>query len=166
MSQGHDALPRPRLELGLSNSEPSALTTGLLNKAVALACLQYSWPHMLKVAPCTVIRLYIQIVLAWWVATILYNYGATLCELHYQSLLFCFLILSSLNFYNHWCLYLECLFCKQKQLFRATNHPDFLEIGFLVSHKNGYILVSSFFIITPNCSHNLRNTLKILMWPG
>ena len=26
-----------------SDSEPSALTTGLLNKAVALACLRYSW---------------------------------------------------------------------------------------------------------------------------
>ena len=41
-SQGHNALPRPGLELGLSDSEPSALTTGLLNKAVALACPWYS----------------------------------------------------------------------------------------------------------------------------
>ena len=34
MSQGHNALPRPGLEPGLSDLEPSALTTGLLNKAV------------------------------------------------------------------------------------------------------------------------------------
>ena len=40
-SQGHNALPRPGLELGSSDSEPSALTTG---------------PRMLKVAPCTVGR--------------------------------------------------------------------------------------------------------------
>ena len=57
-SQGHNALPRPGLEPGSSDSEPSALTTGLLNKAVALACPRYSWPRMLKVAPCTVVRLY------------------------------------------------------------------------------------------------------------
>ena len=38
---------------------------------------------MLKVATCTVVRSYIQIFSAWWVATILYNYGATLCELRY-----------------------------------------------------------------------------------
>ena len=37
-SQGHNALPRPGLELGSSDSEPSALTTGLLDKAVAFAC--------------------------------------------------------------------------------------------------------------------------------
>ena len=55
-SQGHNALPRPGLELGLSDSEPSALTTGLLNKAVALACPWYSWPRMSKVAPCTVVH--------------------------------------------------------------------------------------------------------------
>ena len=36
---------------------------------------------MLKVAPCTAIRSYNQIFSAWWVTTILYNYGATLCEL-------------------------------------------------------------------------------------
>ena len=30
-SQGHNALSRPGLESGLSNSEPSALTTGLLD---------------------------------------------------------------------------------------------------------------------------------------
>ena len=41
MSQGHNALPQPGLEPGSSDSEPSALTTGLLNKAMALACLQY-----------------------------------------------------------------------------------------------------------------------------
>ena len=84
-----DALPRPGLEPMSSGLEPSALTTGLLNKAVALACLQYSWLRMLKVAPCTVVRLYghtvvwsyIQIFSAWWVTTILYNYGATPCEL-------------------------------------------------------------------------------------
>ena len=37
-SQGHNALPRLGLEPGSSDSEPSALTTGLPNKAVALAC--------------------------------------------------------------------------------------------------------------------------------
>ena len=36
-----------------------------------------NWPRMLKVAPCTVVRSYIQIFSAWWVTTILYNYGAT-----------------------------------------------------------------------------------------
>ena len=41
-SQGHNALPRPGLEPGSSDSEPSALTTGLLDKAVALACRRYS----------------------------------------------------------------------------------------------------------------------------
>ena len=46
---------------GSSDSEPSALTTGLLEKAVALACPRYSWPRMLEVAPCTVVRSYIQI---------------------------------------------------------------------------------------------------------
>ena len=35
-SQGHNALPQPGLEPGSSDSEPSALTTGLLVKAVAL----------------------------------------------------------------------------------------------------------------------------------
>ena len=91
-SQEHNALPRPGLEPGSSDSEPSTLTTGLLNKVVALACPRYSWPRMLKVAPCmvirsygrTVLRSYIQIFSAWWVTTVLYNYGATLCELRYQ----------------------------------------------------------------------------------
>ena len=55
-SRGHNALPRLGLEPGLSDSEPSALTTGLLDKAVALACPRYSWPRMLKVAPCTVVH--------------------------------------------------------------------------------------------------------------
>ena len=95
---------------------------------MALACLWYSWPRMLKVAPCTVvpsygctvvrlyghtvirsyghtviwsygctviwsygrmgIRPYNQIFLAWWVTTILYNYGATLCKLCYKSYFF------------------------------------------------------------------------------
>ena len=41
-SQGHNALPGPGLEPGSSDSEPSALTTGLLNKAVALARPRYS----------------------------------------------------------------------------------------------------------------------------
>ena len=44
-----------------SGLEPSALTAGPLNKAVALACLQYRWLCVLKVAPCTlytVIRSY------------------------------------------------------------------------------------------------------------
>ena len=57
MSQGHNALPQSGLEPGSSDSEPSALTTGLLNKAMALACLQYIWPLMLKVVPCTIV---------WW----------------------------------------------------------------------------------------------------
>ena len=87
---------------------------------MALACLWYSWPRMLKLAPCTVvpsygctvvrlyghtvirsygdmvvqsygqmgIRPYNQIFLAWWVTTILYNYGATLCKLCYKSYFF------------------------------------------------------------------------------
>ena len=48
----------------------------------------YSWPCMLKVAPCmvghTAVRSYIQIFSAWWDTTILYNYGAILCELRYE----------------------------------------------------------------------------------
>ena len=39
-SQGQNPLPRPGLEPGSSDSEPSALTTELLDKAVALACLR------------------------------------------------------------------------------------------------------------------------------
>ena len=77
----------PGLEPRWSNSEPSALTTGLLNKAVGLACLWYSWPCISKVAPCTVVQSYIKIFLAWWVTTILYNYGATLCELCYKIIM-------------------------------------------------------------------------------
>ena len=42
---------------------------------------------MLKVAPCTVGGTVVQIFSAWWVTTILYNYGATLCELRYNFLL-------------------------------------------------------------------------------
>ena len=57
-SQGHNTLPWPVLEPESSNSEPSALTTGLLDKAVALVCPWYSWPRMLKVAPCTVVQSY------------------------------------------------------------------------------------------------------------
>ena len=49
-----------------------------------------------------------------------------------------------LNFITIDAYILSVYFANKKQLFRATNHPDFLEIGFLVSHKNGYILVSSF----------------------
>ena len=56
MSQGHNALPQPGLEPSSSNSEPSALTTGLLDKAVVLVCLQYNWPRTLKVAPCAVVQ--------------------------------------------------------------------------------------------------------------
>ena len=67
----------------------SALTTGLLDKAVALAYPRYSWPRMLKVAPCTVIRSYGRTVVhpnffGKWVTTVLYNYGAMLCELCYK----------------------------------------------------------------------------------
>ena len=74
---------------GLSDSEPSALTTGLLDKAAALAYPRYSWPRMLKVAPCTVIRSYGRTVVhpnffGKWVTTVLYNYGAMLCELCYK----------------------------------------------------------------------------------
>ena len=58
MSQVHNALPQPGLEPGSSDSEPSALTTGLLNKAMALACPRYSPPRMLKDAPCTVVQSY------------------------------------------------------------------------------------------------------------
>ncbi|RMX58365.1 hypothetical protein pdam_00012522 [Pocillopora damicornis] len=45
MREGHNALPRPGLEPGSSDSEPSALTTGLLNKAVALACPRSTLTH-------------------------------------------------------------------------------------------------------------------------
>ena len=55
-SQGHNALPWLGLEPGWSDLEPSALTTGLLNEAMALACPWYSWPRMLKVAPCMVVQ--------------------------------------------------------------------------------------------------------------
>ena len=93
MSQEHNALSWPGLEPRLSNLEPSAVTTGPPDKAMALACLWYSWPRMLKVAPCRSygrmgVRSYNQIFLAWWVTTILYNYGATLCKLCYKSYFF------------------------------------------------------------------------------
>ena len=136
MSQEHNALSWPGLEPRLSDLEPSALTTGPPDKAMALACLWYSWPRMLKVAPCTVVwsygrtvvrsdghtvirsyghtviwsygrtvirsygrrvvrlygrmgvQSYNQIFLAWWVTTILYNYGATLCKLCFKSYFF------------------------------------------------------------------------------
>ena len=58
MSQEHNALSWPGLEPRLSDLEPSALTTGPPDKAMALACLWYSWPHMLKVASCMVVRSY------------------------------------------------------------------------------------------------------------
>ena len=57
-SQGQNDLPRPGLEPRSSDSKPSAPTTGLPNKAVALMCPRYSWPRLLKVAPCTVVRSY------------------------------------------------------------------------------------------------------------
>ena len=41
-SQGYNILPQPGLEPRSYDSEPSALTTGLLDKAVALVCLWYS----------------------------------------------------------------------------------------------------------------------------
>ena len=66
---------RSGLEPGSSDSKPIALTTGLPNKAVASMCPRYSWARVLKVAACTVVRSYIQIFSAWWVTTILYNYG-------------------------------------------------------------------------------------------
>ena len=96
MSQEHNALSWPGLEPRSSDLEPSALTTEPPDKAMALACLWHSWPRMLKVAPCMVIRSYSrmgvrsynQIFLAWWVTTILYNYGATLCKLCYKSYFF------------------------------------------------------------------------------
>ena len=58
MSQEHNALSWPGLEHRSSDLEPSALTTGPPDKAMALACLWYSWPHMLKVASCMVVRSY------------------------------------------------------------------------------------------------------------
>ena len=58
MSQEHNALSWPGLEPRLSDLEPSALTTGPPDKAMALACLWYSQPCMLKVAPCTVVQSY------------------------------------------------------------------------------------------------------------
>ena len=58
MSQEHNALSWPGLEPRSSDLEPSALTTGPPDKAMALACLWYSQPCTLKVAPCTVVQLY------------------------------------------------------------------------------------------------------------
>ena len=58
MSQEHNALSWPGLEPRSSDLEPSALTTGPPDKAMALACLWYSRPCMLKVAPCTVVQSY------------------------------------------------------------------------------------------------------------
>ena len=46
----------------------------------------------------TVVRSYIQIFSAWCVTTILYNYGATLCELRYYT-----------SFINYWIIDIECL---------------------------------------------------------
>ena len=46
-----------------------------------------------------VVRLYIQIFLAWWVTTILYNYGATLCELCYNSLYPTLLVFFKIDLY-------------------------------------------------------------------
>ena len=102
MSQGHNALTRPGLELGSSSLEYSALTTELLDKAVALVCPWYSWPCMLKVAPCyscMVVQLYIQIFSAWWVTTILYNYGATQALLWYK---WKFDTYPNVNFFSDW----------------------------------------------------------------
>ena len=73
-SQGHNTLPWPVLEPESSNSEPSALTTGLLDKAVALACPWYSWPRMLKVAPCMVVQSYGR--------TVVQSYGHTVVQLY------------------------------------------------------------------------------------
>ena len=72
----------------LSNAEPSALTARLLDKAVALACLCQLTTHVKSstLYSCTVVQSYIQIFLAWWVTTILYNYGATLCKLRHHLL--------------------------------------------------------------------------------
>ena len=58
MLQEHNALSWPGLEPRSSDLEPSALTTGPPDKAMALACLWYSRPCMLKVAPCTVVQSY------------------------------------------------------------------------------------------------------------
>ena len=58
MSQEHNALSWPGLEPRSSDLEPSALTTGPPDKAMALACLWYSRPCMSKVAPCTVVQSY------------------------------------------------------------------------------------------------------------
>ena len=82
-SQGHNALPWPGLEPRSSVSQPSALTTGPLNKAMALACPcpWYSWPRMFKVASCMVVRLYIQIFLAWWVTVKPWLFGPWLSRL-------------------------------------------------------------------------------------
>ena len=47
-----------QLEPRSPDSKPSTLTTGLLNKAVALVYLRYSWPCMFKVASCAVVWSY------------------------------------------------------------------------------------------------------------
>ena len=101
MSQGQNALPWPVLEPESSDSEPSALTTGLLDKAVALACPRYSWPRMLKVAPCMGVQSY--------GCTVVQSYGHTVVQLYCHTskffrldgfLLFCIIMGLSYAFGN------------------------------------------------------------------
>ena len=111
----NNTLPRPGLEPRSSDLEPSALTTGLLNKAVALVCPQYSWPCTFKVARCMVVH---PNFLVWWVTTILYNYGAILCELHYNKELKC----TERKFFHLWqrVLYLNFIISESGESLRTV----------------------------------------------
>ena len=96
MSQEHNALSWPGLEPRSSDLEPSALTTGQ-SHGIGMPVVQLTTHVKSSILyGCTVVwsygrmgvRSYNQIFLAWWVITILYNYGATLCKLCYKSYFF------------------------------------------------------------------------------
>ena len=92
-------LALPGLEPRSSDLEPSALTTGLLDKAVALACQRYSWPHMLKVAPW---QSYHRTVVQSYGRTVVRLYSCTSKFFQLDGLLLFFIImgLRELLYYN------------------------------------------------------------------
>ena len=110
-SQRHNALPRPGQEPGSSDSEPSALTTGQ-SRGVGVPAVQLT-THVKSST------LYGRTVVhpnfsTWWVTTILYNYGATLCELRYKK---------ALNRISSTC------WCKcNSSLFNLKQHRDYKPI--------------------------------------
>ena len=68
-SQGHNALPRPGLESGSSDSEPSALTTGQSCGVDVPAVQLTTHVKSSTLYGRTVVRSYILIFSAWWVTT-------------------------------------------------------------------------------------------------